>query len=52
MISQVIEAWKKLWEKVRQSCEQKHQRILESFKWENLKELIFVMEEKIQIRFE
>lgn len=52
MVSQIIEAWKSLWEKVRQSREQKHRRILESFKWERLKELMPAMEEKIQIRFE
>lgn len=52
MISQVIEAWKSLWEKVRQSREQKHRRILESFKWEKLKEQMPAMEEKMQIRFE
>lgn len=52
MVSQVIEEWKSLWEKVRQSREQKHRRILESFKWERLKELMPAMEEKIQIRFE
>ena len=51
MISQVIEAWKSLWEKVRQSREQKHRRILESFKFERLKELMPAMEENIQIRF-
>lgn len=50
MISQVMEAWGKLWEKVGQSREQKHRRLLESWKQERLKE--FVVEEGFQIRFE
>ena len=52
MIAQVMEAWKKLWEKVKQSREQKHRRILESFKHDSLKELLSVGEERIQIRFD
>ena len=50
MISQVIEAWEKLWEKVRQSREQKHRRLLEAWKQERLKEC--AAEEGFQIRFE
>lgn len=50
MISQVIEAWEKLWEKVKQSREQKHRRLLEAWKQEQLKECM--TEEKFQIRFE
>ena len=49
MISQIIEAWEKLWEKVRQSREQKHRRLLEAWKQERLKECM--TEEKFQIRF-
>lgn len=52
MISQIMEAWKKLWEKIKQSREQKHQRILESFKRDSLKEQLSVRKERIQIRFE
>ncbi len=32
MISQIMEAWNQLWEGVRISIEQKHKRMLESFK--------------------
>lgn len=38
MISQVMEAWEKLWEGTRLSICQKHQRIMESFKTVRLKE--------------
>ena len=38
MISQIMEAWEKLWKGIRQSREQKHRRILESFKEASLKE--------------
>ena len=50
MVSQVMEAWGKLWEKVRLSREQKHRRLLESWKGERLKE--GRTDERIQIRFE
>lgn len=51
MISQVLEAWGKLWEKTRQSREQKHRRILESFKSVRIKEAIGEEERKMQVRF-
>ena len=35
-ISQLLESWKKLQKKVKQSLEQKHRRLLESFKKEKL----------------
>ena len=50
MISQIIEAWAKQWEKVKQSREQKHRRLLEAWKQERLKECM--TEEKFQVRFE
>ena len=50
MISQIMEAWEKLWGKARQSREQKHRRLLESWKGERLKECM--TDEKVQIRFE
>ncbi len=50
MISQIIEAWEKLWEKVKQSREQKHRRLLEAWKQERLKECM--TGEKFQVRFE
>ena len=50
MISQIMEAWEKLWGKARQSREQKHRRLLESWKEERLKE--YMTDEKVQIRFE
>lgn len=52
MISQILEAWGKLWEKMGQSREQKHRRrILESFKNVRIKESSGEMEGKMQIRF-
>lgn len=50
MISQIMEAWEKLWGKVRQSREQKHRRLLESGKGERLKECM--TDEKVQVRLE
>lgn len=51
MIAQMLEAWEKLWKGIRQSREQKHRRILESFKKVRLKECREEMGKKIQIRF-
>ena len=51
MISQVLEAWGKLWEKTGQSREQKHRRILESFKSMRIKEASGKEERKMQSRF-
>ena len=50
MISQIMEAWTKLWGKVRLSREQKHRRLLESWKEERLEECM--TDEKFQIRLE
>ena len=36
MIAQIIDAWKSLWKDIRQSKEQKHRRILESWKISSL----------------
>lgn len=51
MISQILEAWGEIWEKTGQSREQKHRRLLESFKTVHLKEAKEEMERKYQIRF-
>lgn len=51
MIAQVMEAWESLWKKVRQSREQKHRRILESWKQDKLKETMQEKEQGFQIRF-
>lgn len=51
MISQIIESWKKIWEKVKQSREQKHRRLLEAWKKERIKERLGEIERKFQIRF-
>ena len=51
MISQILEAWEKLWEGIRLSIEQKHQKILESFKKVRLKEYRGI-EKNIQIRLQ
>ena len=51
MIAQVMEAWEMLWKQTRQSMEQKHRRILESFKEALLKEYMGEIERRIRIRF-
>ena len=51
MIPQVLESWGKVWEKAGQSREQKHQRVLESFKTARLKEAGIETERRIQVRF-
>lgn len=51
MIAQVMEAWESLWKKVKQSREQKHHRILESWKQDKLKEYTQEIEKEFQIRF-
>lgn len=51
MISQFMEAWEKLWKGIRQSREQKHRRMLESFKGTRLKEKPVEQEKRFQIRF-
>lgn len=51
MISQIIERWKGVWERIHQSREQKHRRILESWKEETLSDYKKELEERIQIRF-
>ena len=51
MIAQIMEAWEMLWKQTRQSREQKHRRILESFKETRLKEYMGERGRRIQIRF-
>ena len=51
MISQCMEAWEKIWKKVKQSLGQKHRRLLECMKETPLEEHKDGMERKIQIRF-
>lgn len=50
MIAQIMEAWEKIWEKSRQSIEQKHKRMLESMKETKLKRYEEELEKRIQIR--
>ena len=50
MISQIMEAWEKIWKRVKQSREQKHKRILESMKETPLKKHKEEIAKKIQIR--
>ena len=52
MIAQIIEGWKKIWEGIQQSREQKHRRMLENFKVVDLKEYKEEIQEQCQIRFE
>ena len=52
MIAQIMDAWKSLWEGVRQSKEQKHRRILESWKTQRLSECDLQTPPHFQIRLE
>lgn len=52
MIAQVMEAWKSLWNGIRQSLEQKHRRLLESLKQVVLADCMEELERSAQIRFE
>lgn len=52
MVAQIIEGWKKIWEGIQQSREQKHRRMLENFKVVDLKEYKEEIQEQCQIRFE
>ena len=52
MVAQIIEGWKKIWEGIEQSREQKHRRMLENFKMVDLKEYKEEIQEQCQIRFE
>ena len=51
MIAQILEAWEKLWKKVKQSREQKHRLLLNAWKNRRIKENKSELEEKIQVRF-
>ena len=50
MIAQILEAVEKIWEKQRQSKEQKHKRMLEAIKTESLKEYREELSQRKQIR--
>ena len=52
MVAQAMESWEKLWSQNRQSREQRHQRVLESFKKVRLKENREEIGRRIQIRLE
>ena len=52
MVAQAMESWEKLWSQNRQSREQRHQRVLESFKKVRLKENREEIARRIQIRLE
>lgn len=51
MIAQIIEGWEKLWEKVKQSREQKHRLLLNAWQNRELKESLSELGKKIQVRF-
>lgn len=51
MISQIMEAWKKLWENTTSSISEKHKRIFESFKKIKISEYKQEIEKNFQIRF-
>ncbi len=52
MISQVMEAWEKLWGKAGLDLAEKHARILESFRSIRLSEYRTETEKKFQMRFQ
>ena len=52
MIAQIMDAWKSLWEGIRQSKEQKHRRILESWKTQRLSDCDWKAPSRFQIRLE
>ena len=52
MIAQIMDAWKALWEDIRQSKEQKHRRILESWKTQRLSDCDLQAPSRFQIRLE
>jgi len=49
MISQIMELYEKIWKKIKQSREQKHRRILESWKTEDVREKDKEIKKKCQI---
>lgn len=51
MIAQVMEAWEWIWEKINQSMEQKHQRILDAMKVTKMIEYAEELQKRIQVRF-
>ena len=51
MISQIMDAWKSLWENVKLSGEQKHKRMLESWKSDRIDENMITSSLRFQIRF-
>ena len=52
MIAQIMDAWESLWKSVRQSKEQKHRRILESWKTQRLSDFDLQTPSRFQIRLE
>ena len=52
MISQIMDAWKTLWDGISLTLEQKHRRMLESWKTDRLTESILCTRCAFQIRFE
>ena len=51
MISQIMDAWKSLWKNVKLSGEQKHKRMLESWKTEKIEDALTDPSPRFQIRF-
>lgn len=51
MIAQIMDAWKSLWKGIRLSLEQKHRRLLESWKTHPIREIMEQDTQKYQIRF-
>ena len=52
MIAQIMDAWKFLWKGIRLSLEQKHRRLLESWKKHPIYEAMELDTQKYQIRFD
>ena len=52
MIAQIMDAWESLWKGIRQSKEQKHKRILESWKTQRISDCDLETPSRFQIRLE
>jgi len=52
MIAQIMDAWKSLWKGIRQSKEQKHRRMLESWKTQRISECDWEAPSRFQVRLE
>ena len=52
MISQIMEAWERLWKKAKLSTDEKHDRMLDSFQNIKIRDYCMDTERKFQIRLQ